>query len=104
MSSLLVPDAAPTSHQPPLPPPFNPSPYLEVDRVHAQLVGVQVAQSRQGTGQVIQVSNCGGQGIGDFLAVGLDLGRAVADIKVREVGLGGGVYHEHPVGRRWGRS
>lgn len=97
----------PTSYQPPLPPllpPFSPSPYLEVDWVHTQLVGVQVTQSRQGTGQVIQVSNCGGQGISDFLAVGLDLGRAVAHIKVREVGLGGGVYNEHPVGRRWGEE
>ncbi|VDM93679.1 unnamed protein product [Litomosoides sigmodontis] len=69
---------------------------LEVDGIHTQLVGMQVAQSRQGTGQVIEVACSIGQSIGDLLAVTLDLGRAVAYIKVREVGLGGGEASKHP--------
>jgi hypothetical protein len=61
---------------------------------------MQVAQSRQGTGQVIEVACSIGQSIGDLLAVTLDLGRAVAYIKVREVGLGGGEASKHPGRRR----
>lgn len=77
--------------------PGSPRTHLEVDGIHTQLVGVQVAQSRQSTGQVIEVV-CGiGQRISDLLAVSLDLGGAVAYIKVREVGLGGGEASEHPV-------
>lgn len=73
---------------------------LEVDGIHTQLVGMQVAQSRQGTGQVIEVACSTGQRIGDLLAVTLDLGRAVAYIKVREVGLGGGEALKQPVKKR----
>lgn len=71
--------------------------HLEVDGIHTQLVGVQVAQSGQGTGQVIEVACSIGQRISDLLAMSLDLSGAVAHIKVREVGLGGGEASEHPV-------
>lgn len=72
---------------------------LEVDGVHAQLVGVQVAEGGQGTGQVVQVGHGGGQRISHLLAVGLDLGGAGAQVEVREVGLGGGEGLEGPVQR-----
>jgi len=63
-------------------------------------VGMQVAQSGQGTRQVFDVVCSFGQGISNLLAVSLDLGRAGAYINVREVGLGGGEGSEHPVRRR----
>lgn len=70
---------------------------LEVDRIHTQFVGMQVAQSGQGTRQVFDVVCSFGQGISNLLAVSLDLGRAGAYINVREVGLGGGEGSEHPL-------
>lgn len=78
------------------------STHLEVDWIHTQLVGVQVTQSRQGSRQVFQVGCSCGQRISDLLAMSLDLGGAVAHIKVGEVGLGGGEATEHPAGRKGG--
>lgn len=80
---------------PPTPSWPSPRAHLEVDRVHTQLVGVQVAQSRQGAGQVIQVAHSFGQRISHLLAMGLDLVGAVAQVEVGEVGLGGGEAQEH---------
>lgn len=84
--------------------------HLEVGRVHLQLVRVQVAQSRQGTGQVVQVVHGQGQRVSHLLAVGFDLGGAGAQVQVGEVCLGGGEGQEGPLGgmasevRPWSRG
>lgn len=61
---------------------------------------MQVTQSRQGTGQVIDMVYSISQHIHYLLAVSLDLGGALAYIKVREVGLGGGEALKQPVKKR----
>lgn len=75
----------------------DPAPtHLEVDGVHTQLVCVQVAERGQHAGQVVQAAHGLGQRICHLLAMGLDLGRAGAQVEVGEVGLGGGEGCEGP--------
>lgn len=74
--------------------------HLEVDGIHPQLVGVQVAQLGQGAGQIVDVFNSLRQRLGYFLAMSLDLGGAVAQVEVGEVCLGGGERVESPVGSK----
>lgn len=59
---------------------------------------VQLTQSRQGAGQVVQVVHGEGQRVGHFLAVRSDLGGAGAQVQVEEVGLGGREGQEGPAG------
>ena len=66
---------------------------LEVDGVHMQLLGIQVAQSWQGAMQVLQV----GHDVITLFAIALDLGGAVGQVEVGEVGLGDREAQEHPL-------
>lgn len=77
---------------------LGPRAHLEVDGVHSQLVRVQVAQSRQGAWQVVQVVHGQSQCVGDLLAVGFHLCGAGAQVQLEEVSLGGGEGQEGPAG------
>lgn len=71
---------------------------LEVDGVDTQVVGVQVAELRQGLAEVAQVTDSFAQGVQHFGAVATDLVGARRQVKVGEVGLGLGENSEQPAG------
>lgn len=73
---------------------------LEVDGVHAQVVGVQVGQVAQGGAQVVHVLEGVLQGLEHLLAVVAHVAGPVAQVEVREVRLGGRVDRVQPTGGR----
>lgn len=77
-----------------------PGAHFEVDGVHAELLGVEVAELGEGTRDVIDVVGSLDQGSCHLLAVPLDLSGAMLQVEVGEVGLGLGVGGEHPGGQR----
>lgn len=84
-------------------PPLPPRAHLEVDRIHAQDVGVQLAQLGQGAGDVVDVLDRfahGGQHLG---AVCAQLLRPLVQVEVGEVGLRLWIAVEEPRGE-WGRE
>ena len=82
--------------------PRGPRAHLEVDRVHSQNVGVQLAQLGQGAGDVVNVPDRVAHGRHDLGAVRAQMRRAAVQVEVWEVGLGLGVAGEEPAG--WGRG
>lgn len=77
----------------------NPRTHLEVSGVYAELVSMQITESRQRIRQVVQVVGSESQCVCHLLAMGFNLARAGAQVQVCEVGFGGGEGHEGPVGR-----
>lgn len=77
-----------------------PDAHFEVDGVHAELLGVEVAELGESTRDVIDVVDGLNQCTHDLLAVRLDLSGAVVQVEVGEVGLGWRVGGEHPGGQR----
>lgn len=77
-----------------------PDAHFEVDRVHTELLGVEVAELGESTRDVIDVVDSLNQCTHDLLAVRLDLSGAVVQVEVGEVGLGWRVGGEHPGGQR----
>ena len=78
--------------------PRGPRAHLEVDRVHSQNVGVQLAQLGQGAGDVVNVPDRVAHGRHDLGAVRAQMRRAAVQVEVWEVGLGLGVAGEEPAG------
>lgn len=56
----------------------SPDTHFEVDRVHTEFLGVEVAELGEGTSEVIDVVDSFHQGARHLLAVPLDLGRALS--------------------------
>lgn len=76
-------------------------PYPEVGRVHSELEGVQLAEGGQATLQVVDLAHGVSHSAHDGGTMLLHLGGVRAHIRpVRKVGLGLGVYSQHPVRRR----
>jgi len=75
-----------------------PDAHFEVDGVHAELLGVEVAELGEGACDVVDVVGSLDQRTCHLLAVRLDLSGAVVQVEVGEVGLGLRVGAEHPVG------
>lgn len=80
----------------------DPSPraHLEVDGVHAQNVGVKLAQLGQGARDVVDALDRIAQGGHHLGTVHAQVRGARAQVQVREVGLGLGVAGEEPVSGR----
>lgn len=99
--SFLVPfppDLPALPFPPDLPARFSQT-HLEVDRVHTQDVGVQLAQLGQSAREVVDVFNRLAHSSQDLGAMGLQLLGPVVQVEVREVGLRLGVAAEEPGGR-----
>lgn len=78
-----------------LPPADLPS-HLEVDRVHTQDIGMQLAQLGHSTREVVDVLNRIAHSTEDLGAMGTQLLRPLVQVEVREVGLCLGVAAEEP--------
>lgn len=78
---------------------LRPGPHLKVSGFHAELVPMQIAESRQRTRQVVQVVGGESQCICHFLGMGFNLARAWPQVQVWEVGFGGRESRKGPVGR-----
>ena len=78
--------------------PRGPRAHLEVDRVHSQNVGVQLAQLGQGAGDVVNVPDRVTHGRHHLGAVRAQMRRAAVQVEVWKVGLGLGVAGEEPAG------
>ena len=80
--------------------PPGPRAHLEVDRVHAQHVGVQLAQLGQRARHVVDALDRVAHGGHHLGAVRAQLRGARVQVEVREVGLGLRVAGEEPAGGR----
>lgn len=78
----------------PAPPRAPPRAHLEVDRVYAQHVGVQLAQLGEGARHVVDALDRVAHGGHHLGAVRAQLRGARVQVEVREVGLGLGVAGE----------
>lgn len=76
--------------------------HLKVDGIHAEFLGVQVAELGKGSRHIVQVVDGFGHRVDHFLAVSLEIAGAGAQVEVVEVGLGGWVSGEHPAGEKKG--